>query len=78
MRESLSLLRFKRDWEPDAEEILEDEWECALRNEGRLGPASLLDTRDSGIDGSSLGDPGRGLSTGGRIGVLMEILREWG
>jgi hypothetical protein len=45
-----------------------------LREEGLLGPASM--ERDSGMEGNSIGEPGR--ESAGRVGVLIEILREWG
>lgn len=60
----------ERELDADEEEILEDE--LVLRDLGRLGPAWC----DSGIEGSSDGEPGRESSRGGKMGVAIEILRE--
>jgi hypothetical protein len=53
----------------------EDEWALVLSDAGLLGPASCI-VLDSGMDGRSIGEPGR--DSFGRCGVLIEILREWG
>ena len=62
--------RGSRERELDAEEMLEDE--LVLRDLGRLGPAWW----DSGMEGSSFGEPGRESPNGGRIGVVIDIFRE--
>lgn len=64
-----------RELEADEEKL---EGVCVLREVGRLGPASALLEYDSGIEGNSEGDVGRDPSNGGRIGVVMLILRECG
>jgi len=66
---SESLFKLRWDVDPEVEE-----W--VLRDEGLLGPASIVIERDSGIEGNSVGEPGR--DSAGRIGVLIEILRECG
>jgi hypothetical protein len=63
----VSLFKLSWDVDPDV-----DEW--VLREEGLLGPASI--ERDSGMEGSSTGEPGR--ESAGKVGVLIEIFLEWG